>query len=749
MASQLKILAQNCLRQAGGDFITVGTFSVVGTDVLGKPIPVSDSAGNQFTATPSIRQINNGSIIGSDLNIPNPATSSPRNYRVQIRIVDQSGQVYTTTIYPNCPASDSGDGTWNFASMRTGAGNPDALVIPGDQGLSAYQIAVSNGYVGTQAEWIASLKGDPGDISWANIAKLQTALLPASRNVLDNTRLAANVALTTTGATESAKGYYVTPYCYIGDVPQIVASFNIASPSPAYPNCWFYDVNYKAISAGVAGGTTTNAGMAINVPVGAVFVRVYALDQILVHPATPMLMTGSTVPSNYVAYQLLDTAMFTRTLLSYLDAAKMGTALDAILPSVRNIFDPARSQDGYINASGGNVDPSEGATSPYKRSDYCYLSNATQIIWNVALQGSIPGNAMFYDINKTFISASIAPGATLDPETPVSVPVNARYVRFWWLDGYYPDPTIIILVLGATLPDAAVLPFQPSTLYDKALYPFINKRMVAFGDSITARGTWTTQCFQKYHRMKWVEGNLYGYNSGSNKGEYASRTKYVIGDIVWYETKYYRSLVVSNTGNQPDISVKQWEDMASTFQNWGWSGITTMQALKWFQDYVTANPTGPTLAQQLQNVVASADVISLFYGTNDTNTPIGAITDIPAYDASTKYAAFRFLVESFLTAIAATGKQILLFGITPYRQTKTSGVDLENTTKVIEDVCELYGIPVINNLRTLGINSYNWKTTLLYNENGDGQNIHPSALGFEMLANNVARRMTQMAQRWM
>ena len=111
MASQLKILAQNCLRQAGGDFITVGTFSVVGTDVLGKPIPVSDSAGNQFTATPSIRQINNGSIIGSDLNIPNPATSSPRNYRVQIRIVDQSGQVYTTTIYPNCPVSDSGDGT--------------------------------------------------------------------------------------------------------------------------------------------------------------------------------------------------------------------------------------------------------------------------------------------------------------------------------------------------------------------------------------------------------------------------------------------------------------------------------------------------------------------------------------------------------------------------------------------------------------------------------------------------------------
>lgn len=35
--------------------------------------------------------------------------------------------------------------------------------IDGDDGLSAYQLAVQNGFTGTEAEWLASLKGDKGD----------------------------------------------------------------------------------------------------------------------------------------------------------------------------------------------------------------------------------------------------------------------------------------------------------------------------------------------------------------------------------------------------------------------------------------------------------------------------------------------------------------------------------------------------------------------------------------------------------
>jgi len=40
------------------------------------------------------------------------------------------------------------------------------------QGLSAYEVAVANGFTGTEAEWLASLKGETGvtpDISIGNV----------------------------------------------------------------------------------------------------------------------------------------------------------------------------------------------------------------------------------------------------------------------------------------------------------------------------------------------------------------------------------------------------------------------------------------------------------------------------------------------------------------------------------------------------------------------------------------------------
>jgi len=51
--------------------------------------------------------------------------------------------------------------------------------INGVDGKSAYQVAVSNGYVGTEAQWIMSLKGDKGEPgSTANIAAHQTNEAP-------------------------------------------------------------------------------------------------------------------------------------------------------------------------------------------------------------------------------------------------------------------------------------------------------------------------------------------------------------------------------------------------------------------------------------------------------------------------------------------------------------------------------------------------------------------------------------------
>lgn len=53
------------------------------------------------------------------------------------------------------PGSDGSDGV---------DGSPGTPGTPGNPGASAYSIAVANGFVGTEAAWIASLKGAKGDI---------------------------------------------------------------------------------------------------------------------------------------------------------------------------------------------------------------------------------------------------------------------------------------------------------------------------------------------------------------------------------------------------------------------------------------------------------------------------------------------------------------------------------------------------------------------------------------------------------
>lgn len=66
--------------------------------------------------------------------------------------------------------SNDGGTTWaniiSVADLQGPPGSPGQPGAPGSNGtngLSAYQVAVANGFAGTQAEWLASLKGDKGD----------------------------------------------------------------------------------------------------------------------------------------------------------------------------------------------------------------------------------------------------------------------------------------------------------------------------------------------------------------------------------------------------------------------------------------------------------------------------------------------------------------------------------------------------------------------------------------------------------
>lgn len=59
---------------------------------------------------------------------------------------------------------------------------------PGADGDSAYEIAVDNGFVGSESEWLESLKGDPGDdgapgtTSWSGITDKPSTFTPSTHN---------------------------------------------------------------------------------------------------------------------------------------------------------------------------------------------------------------------------------------------------------------------------------------------------------------------------------------------------------------------------------------------------------------------------------------------------------------------------------------------------------------------------------------------------------------------------------------
>lgn len=86
-----------------------------------------------------------------------------------------TGVLYITTVEPAIYI-------WNNAYTRVGR-----------DGLSAYDVAVTNGYTGTEAEWLASLKGERGETNDDAVPKRLTLLEGSDAAAARNTRLTASV----------------------------------------------------------------------------------------------------------------------------------------------------------------------------------------------------------------------------------------------------------------------------------------------------------------------------------------------------------------------------------------------------------------------------------------------------------------------------------------------------------------------------------------------------------------------------
>jgi len=186
---------------------------------------------------------------------------------------------------------------------------PLPLIQIGPQGESAYEVALASGFSGTQAQWIASLKGDPGDVSkpllGAGVGYGLSNQLPALRNLFNfatitgsNATVAANGMLSPTTA-----NYFVSDYIYVGGLAQFISNSMMASQN-AYA-CCFYSIDKTFLSA-LAGPVAANTP--INVPAGAAFFRFYsavAADGVNTAPVKAsaiMLVAGNTLPSSYTSF---------------------------------------------------------------------------------------------------------------------------------------------------------------------------------------------------------------------------------------------------------------------------------------------------------------------------------------------------------------------------------------------------------------------------------------------------------------
>ncbi|AWI39527.1 hypothetical protein LpLQ80_02990 [Lactiplantibacillus plantarum] len=123
-------------------------------------------------------------------------SGNPLNFIVTTNIENSSGATITTIAFDD------------FVKTMNKAASTIAKGDKGDDGLSAYQVAVINGYHGSQTDWLASLKGDKGDTpdlsNYTTVTDLNnglstkvtdnkngtisvngTSILPANVNVID------------------------------------------------------------------------------------------------------------------------------------------------------------------------------------------------------------------------------------------------------------------------------------------------------------------------------------------------------------------------------------------------------------------------------------------------------------------------------------------------------------------------------------------------------------------------------------
>lgn len=133
--------------------------SLQGEQVVPVPITADDTGTWTADLTPNTLI---ESVAGDTLwAIQEGRTKSGAPIITHVLVPDTAGPWWVGDIRVDLSDTQTGQGTVVYAAGPAGPQGPAGPA--GDDGPSAYQVAVTNGFVGTEAEWLASLVGPQGE----------------------------------------------------------------------------------------------------------------------------------------------------------------------------------------------------------------------------------------------------------------------------------------------------------------------------------------------------------------------------------------------------------------------------------------------------------------------------------------------------------------------------------------------------------------------------------------------------------
>lgn len=170
------------------------------------------------------------------------------------------------------------DGTvWSFPDPKEGYGSGDGGGS-GQNGLSAYEVAVANGFSGTEAEWLESLKGKDGKngtngtngtdgITYTpDIGTVKT--LDAGENATASISINGTTATLNLGIPKGAKGdtgesgsVWTTPVTAYAGATSVTIANNLASTNIAVEP---FNENTSGTPVAITSVSVTNASITLN-----------------------------------------------------------------------------------------------------------------------------------------------------------------------------------------------------------------------------------------------------------------------------------------------------------------------------------------------------------------------------------------------------------------------------------------------------------------------------------------------------